>query len=297
MNYSSWEKATKIRPSLTLSHNLNSKKLFELYFFKNLKNKQFFDMLYLNEISFSLQNNIHISFLYDQESYHLISLIISAIYSYTLVYQYDYNKLKIHILLDNNTRDIVPEYNGDIQKYIQFSKAFNVCGITLPNKDLIFLTRKEDIIRLLFHELNHYTHNDRVNYNKRIKSIFDTEVSEVIPAEIYAEYISIVDSCYFISSIYQLNPDLLLEQEKDYNASLIAKHLKYYNYTSSNYIDFFTKNDRKNTQYTYIWEYVFYRGFMLVKSNLIEKIGKYMNTPTDYNISMSYNSRIYQKKN
>lgn len=297
MNERNWITAINNRPIISINpKQCFAKTKFNDNFFPNCDSKQQKDLILLKEINLILDNfNIAVSFLHDNLSYDIISLILYAINSYCFVHNFDYSGLNIYVLLDDNKRDIVPEFGHDFAKYCQSSKAFNVCGFTNRDNKTIYVTRKEDIIRLLFHEMNHYTHNDMVDYSHRTKSIFDTEVNDVITAEIYAEYISILESAYFISIIYKINTDWLIEQEKEYNCSLIAKHLKYYGYTSYNYRDFFYKKSKKNIQHTYIWEYVFYRGILLIGNDLIDKIEKYMNLELDYNVSMSYNSRIYKK--
>lgn len=189
--------------------------------------------------------------------------ILHAINTFVNMYQYDYRGLVIYISLDSNVRTI---------------DKFNVCGVTIRSDHLIILTRSQEIIKLLFHELVHYIDlhsglNPLPSRNFKLNIVNEL----ILTSEVYAEFMSILLNTAYESihlsriinlPVYQIF-QWTLEAEIHYSIYLTANILKLYQYDVNNYKDFFNmKGDQKYCRIS-IWEYVVLRTQLLLNLDLV----------------------------
>ena len=151
--------------------------------------------------------------------------------------------------------------------------AFNVSGLTNRQSKLIILTRKEEIIKLLFHELIHYVGLDAVLVGKTYQVKWNIKNRMVNISEAYTEFVSIIMYCMFVS--IHLKPvvkmDLLrllnelLSTEIQYSVKLSANILKLYGYSFDTYQKFFkTVDGSPKSSPICTWEYVFLRTVLFL---------------------------------
>lgn len=149
----------------------------------------------------------------------------------------------IEILLLNDKKVINKKYNYIIN--------FN-SGVNVFNK--VFLFRKEEIIKVLIHELIHYTQQDiwllghKLDYlykNINIKWIKNVGSSNQYPNEAYTECLALIYLAIWKYNFYNLKDDIIKFVEKEINKQIefsykqVAKICKVQGYTSYN--DLFKK--------------------------------------------------------
>jgi len=236
-------------------------------------------------------NEITVNILCDKCNINIIAVILHAINTFcNLFNDHDYDGLTINIVLDNNNRIIdIPEtldsYSEKINYLKKNSLAFNVSGVTVRNKKIITLTRSEEIIKLLFHELIHYIELDDSLLNTTFNKNWSIE-SDLNISETYTEFLAVI-----LNSMYQsihlnklLNVSLkdifshIIQKEINYSIYLTSNILKFYGYNKYNYKSFFT-NDKINKTPLPLWEYIFLRTMLMINlNNVIDDV------PSDYKI-------------
>lgn len=235
-------------------------------------------------------SKLRINFIFNKkklESYQKhISLIIHAISTFCWMNPYKYDGLEINICLDNNHRDIPKHINNmkvsDKIKYLRNeSLGLVVSGVTYPAKKIINLTKTEEIIKLLFHEMIHFIELDHVllNYDFFTRWSVKSDQSNMNLSEAYTEFISVI-----LSSIYQsIHLSYLTENsisiekmvlntlaiESEYSIYLSAKILQFYQFDQKNCMSFFNGTSKKIYQPILIWEYIFLRGILFQNINEI----------------------------
>lgn len=217
----------------------------------------------------------------------LVSIIVHATHTFATVFPVNHwNGLTINVCLDDTTRDLVPNHNGYVhaldEMYLK-SMAFNVSGMTQTDIQVIYLTKKEEMIKLLFHELAHYTKLDRVLYNHaRVDFGLDSQPTHLNCSEVYAESMSILfNVCYQSVHLWGENKNNNLEQifrdhlnaELFYTCYLSGSVLKFYGYNKGNVTDFFSKpTQRLLASSIATWEYIILRGQLLSHLNEVAQI-------------------------
>lgn len=150
-------------------------------------------------------------------------------------------------------------------------------GATLPGK-FIYIFRKEELIKVLFHELVHYLNLDMIEYQDEFKSLYhkiNLEADMINPNEAYTETLALlllnIWEYYYlnidIDINYYLNKKLTIELGWSYFQ--ICKILKYFGCYNS-YEDLFT-NKCIFKQKTNVLSYFFLKTYFLQNINLILK--------------------------
>ena len=150
-------------------------------------------------------------------------------------------------------------------------------GATLPGR-FIYIFRKEELIKVLFHELVHYLNLDMIEYQDEFKSLYhkiNLEADMINPNEAYTETLALlllnIWEYYYlnidIDINYYLNKKLTIELGWSYFQ--ICKILKYFGCYNS-YEDLFT-NKCIFKQKTNVLSYFFLKTYFLQNINLILK--------------------------
>lgn len=230
------------------------------------------------------KSKIIVNFLCDslENNFGYVSAIIHALNTFCHMFKHDYNELIINLSLDNNHRiidipDNITDYDYIFSHLKKKSCAFNVSGLTQKYIHKIILTRKEEIIKLMFHELVHY-----VGLEHEISQFFvdfgwtiDKKMLNI--SEGYTEFVSVVLNCAYLTmhfyglfenDKYELFCKLLLS-EYSYSLFLTSNILKFYGYNHQSFRNFFNGIGNSKKCPIYIWEYVILRTQLLTKLNQI----------------------------
>ena len=252
-------------------------------------------MSYVHTFKLKIINDvIVVNFISDKNNNNknLIFSILHAINTFCLAFPSNYDNLYIYISLDNNKRLLdYPDNLTTIEEKLDYlnkhSLALNVSGMTNSHNKIIILTKIEEIIKLLFHELVHFARLDNfgshsINFNFSISN-------NITIQEAYAEFMSIIlstayesiyISTYLNYNIYDIY-NILLYLEKTYSIYLSTNLLKFYNYNKYNFMDFFENKGRKMFSHIHIWEYVIIRTQLLLNidrvANLVGRYDWYVN--------------------
>jgi hypothetical protein len=124
----------------------------------------------------------------------------------------------------------------------------------------VYITRREDIIRLLLHELVHLTGLDK-SLGYKLSCQWDIDPPTLNPSEAYAEMMAIVWKCCYLSNYLPLSLEKMFTLELLYSFYLCSQLLHHLDYDRPE--DFF--QDRKNpTRATIpIWEYILLRTLLM----------------------------------
>lgn len=244
---------------------------------------------------------INFYFLYDEKDTAYITAILYASNTFFRMYKSENKNLDIYVCLDDHPRiiDCKLKNNSCLNKTRKKSLGLIVSGTTYPGLNEIFLSKKEEIIKLLFHELIHYVKLDEDC--KNIKSKWDTIKKQLNLAEAFTEYLSVILHSSYISlllygrllnqsniahsGIHRFKDRTTLKEiylniitrEINYSIYLCCSILKIYGYNHNNYIDFFKTQDRLNDQPIYLWEYIFLRTLILLNKTKHNKVNDFIN--------------------
>ena len=229
-------------------------------------------------------DTVRINFIFNKHSTRhyvkQIAAIIHAINTFLHLYVFDYNNLKINICLDQNSRNIpLIIQNDPIAKKIIYlqknSLAFGVSGVTYKARRLINLTKTEEIIKLLFHELIHYVELDAVLLNTKFQNRWAIDSSDLNLSEAYTEFVSVILHSMYVT--LHLNPTTelfakILSTEINYSVCLTARILKFFQYNCDTYENFFTGLGKRNEQPIALWEYIFLRTILFLDLDTVLEI-------------------------
>ncbi|QGR53781.1 hypothetical protein [Moumouvirus maliensis] len=208
-----------------------------------------------------------------------ISVILHAINTFCNMFTYNYDGLNIYISLDNNLRNADlyrnKNYENIFKNLKKNSQAFNVSGVTNRGKKLIILTKRQEIIKLLYHEMVHF-----IGLDHQLLGIIKNHDWNIINpklnlSEAYTEFLSILLNCAYqtLQIYHKCDLDMyllyikLLELETEYSIILTQKILHFYGYNQKNIHQFFDKNKSdKLPVYNpiLIWEYIIIRAKLLL---------------------------------
>lgn len=247
------------------------------------------DVMQMNQvISFNLVISgdiIEIHFLKEElaKSIGLVSSLLHALHTFCHLFPYNYNGLIIYVCLDYNTRDLeLPQHYHSYQDIFdhlhKISAAFNVSGVTYSDKKEIILTKSEEMIKLMYHELVHYVGLDHILSTANTNYGLAITKPTLNLFEAYAEFMSVLlNSAYqsiHLSYLKKLNPKYLYKKilctELDYSLYLSANILKFYGYNDKTYLEFFNNgsNNNNNSDKKYnpvlVWEYILLRTQLLI---------------------------------
>lgn len=234
-----------------------------------------------NSMSFKLHTRngpIFIHFLYGSKLH--IAPILHAIHTFSYMFPYNYSMLSIYICLDNNKRNIDDKTSDPFTYMHQTSQAFNVGGVTRRYDKEIILSRTEEIIKLLYHEMVHFIGLDSCLINIQQGNWNLAISTELNFSEAYTEFLAIVLNAAYQSihlawlkntSIYQMYHSLL-NIETQYSLYLVSNILRFYGYSKDDYQNFFYNIGEKNFSPIATWEYVVLRTQLLLNMNHVGAI-------------------------
>jgi|SRR5271154_2801770 len=281
--------AYMVEPKIEFSKPASKKSMVKLFSeFSGPGNTKFSnDLKKMDTIySFKLNGATTLNFILNRtdESKRLVSAIIHAVHTFCHLFPYDYHGLVINICLDDNKRDlIIPEtLKNDAEKFKYLEKhalAFNVSGMTNRMDKLIDVTRSEEMIKLLYHEMVHYIGLDTVLLDHNIDSTLSIK-NKLNLSEAYTEFMSIIlKSAYQSIYLAGLNKwnladtfAKILYLEIQYSFYLCSNILAFYGYNKDTYNQFFQGISDKKYSPIPIWEYVFLRAALLMNINQVVDI-------------------------
>jgi hypothetical protein len=242
------------------------------------------EMNYTKSIKLDVDNNfIVVNFIYDKMSIEYMAVILHALNTFCFMMPYNYDGLTIDVCLDCNHRKIITK-PVDYNRQCMESAAFTVAGATNRYYKSIFLTKREEIIKLLFHEMIHYVGLDEilVDFKNDINWCVNRRINI---SEAYTEFLSVIMYAAYISLHCGVDFHDLLNQEINYSFYLSASILKYNGYTSTTYMNFFRGIGDKHECPIQIWEYVLLRTIFM--NNLEKLAGVYKIDHDNIKILMS----------
>lgn len=267
------------------------------------------------KINFIFNNNI----LVDYVKY--IAVVLHSLNTFCHLFPNNYSGLEINVCLDQNLRNMdIPEHITSItNKIIHLQKqslAFNVSGVTYPRRKIINLTRQEELIKLLFHEMIHFIKLDHILTDTDFKNTWAVNTKGLNLSESYTEFFSaVLYSMYesiHLSKIIPIKSDAIFKEilatEIEYSICLTSNILKFYNYDETNYKKFFKGTGTKITQPILLVEYIFLKSILLLNlDNVLDIIPdnykiKKNNLPDLFKIFLNDNDLIiklesYMKNN
>ncbi len=270
-----------IEPKIEFSKPASKKSMVKIFSaFNRHSNTKFSDDLKKMDTTytFKLDGAIKLNFILNRtdESKKLVSAVIHAVHTFCHLFPYDYHDLVINICLDDNKRDlIIPEtLKNDTEKFKYLEKhslAFNVSGMTNRMNKLIDVTRSEEMIKLLYHEMVHYIGLDTVLLDNYIDSNMNIQ-NKLNLSEAYTEFMAIIlKSAYQSIYLAGLNKwnltdtfTKILYLEIQYSFYLCSNILAFYGYDKDTYSQFFQGISDKKYSPIPIWEYVFLRAALLL---------------------------------
>lgn len=279
-----------------------------------------------NMISYAMTvptGTITINIIYGTNKHKVIGIVTHALNTFCNFFESaNYDGLTLYICLDDNKRDIIVPKNLKTYEekiiYLQkHSLALNVSGMTDKKKKIVYLTRTEEIVKLLFHEMVHYISLDEKLRFVDFKNSWAITPKQLNISETYTEFMAVLlNSAYQAVQIYCLDKSVpvtniyesLLASETIYSLKLTANILKFYGYNAETYNMFFNGTANAVSEPIPLWEYIFLRTICMLnmdfipenyimcdvsqiikvirKDNaLIRGIKKYMSQPLDKNIS------------
>jgi len=209
-----------------------------------------------------------------------MAAILHAIHIFCSLIEYHYHGLVIYVCLDSTTRTLdFPKNLTDYDKIFQIlhkkSAAFNVSGVTSRANKIIVLTKKEEIIKLLYHELVHFTELDFELTKQMVNFPWAIKNSKLNLSEAYAEFMSVIFYTAYVAiqlaGLYHFDPydtyRELLTIEINYSLFLSSVILKFYDYDSNTVYHFFAGIGQKKYSPILVWEYILLRTIMLQHLN------------------------------
>jgi hypothetical protein len=234
-------------------------------------------------------NKIIINFL-SNNSENNTNLISSIIYSINIMcnlFPYKYDGLNINICLDNNKRDLKLINKNNLKKQFEYlnkySLSFNVSGVTYRKNKIINLTKKEEIIKLLFQEMIHFIGFDKNLINVDFSVKWNIKNKKINLSEAYTEFLAVILHFMYISihimALNKIDPVKIFKQilslEIEYSLFLCASVLKFYGYDELTYHNFFVTDNNQNWSPICTWEYIFIRTKLLLNLNKLSKLNSW----------------------
>lgn len=201
-------------------------------------------------------SNIILNIMCDVSDNVYVSYIIHAINMFCQCFSYDYDGLEINIVLDNNRRIFI----DSVEESRRLSAAFTVSGVTISADKLIILTKKEELIKLLFHELIHYAKLDGAAIGVNL-SVPWSIASKLNLSEAYTEYLAVIIHSIYISIATNNNVSDIILSETKYSYYLISEYAKALGI--NNIDDFFYGRTNVVSSPIATFEYVYLRGIFM----------------------------------
>jgi hypothetical protein len=218
---------------------------------------------------------IIVHFITNENEQNLVAAILHSINTFVNLYQYEYDGLTIYVCTDDNKRT---------------NSLFTISGITDTSKNIIILTKKEEIIKLLFHELCHYAKlDDTLRKNFIVEwSVSDNDINM---SEAYSEMLSIILTCAYISAHISTSIEntynlfiKFIQAEISHSLYLCLNYLSHIN---TNVEDFFSGKGPIMNFNIQVPAYVFLRTCLLLKLNKLNNL--LLNKVSDTDSVMIFN--------
>ena len=243
------------------------------------------DTGYLSKVISIDISGINVNFL--APSFKDVPMILHAIHTFSLMFKLP-KGLVMYICLDENQRtfDAIPDQKLDLETKMkilkQNSRVFSTSGVTYPFKKTIYLTKREEMVKLLFHELVHYAKLDNVFFDYPIKTKWGIKDKDLNISESYTEFVSILlHSAYYAiaecsrdDSKYDdlvLRYHQIVKDEISYSVELSANLLKYCLFNESTYMQFFNGESVISFPIQ-ITEYIFIRTVLMIHLDKVLEI-------------------------
>jgi hypothetical protein len=208
--------------------------------------------------------------------YKSIPIILHALSTFICMFPAQYQGLVIYVCLDRNAR--VLDLSKGINEHRQDAQAFTVSGLTERSHKEIHLTKQEELVKLLFHELIHYIGLDSqlMKYSDQFRYY-----------EAYTEFLSVLlHSAYYAITFYLQNEyanniyelyHQIVDEEIEYSVRLASDLLKHSGYDQGNYKQYF--HNATPLEYPIpVTEYV------LLRSNLLLNHDQVLNQVNQYRV-------------
>lgn len=131
---------------------------------------------------------------------------------------------------------------------------------------LIFIWRKEELIKVLIHELIHYMDIDTDKNNILISNIIDTRINIIgnnSSQEGYTEFLALILNSIFVGCYTNIDPNILYNYEIYFSFLQMAKILNFCNYSFRDLIE----NKMHLHQNTNVVSYFFIKNMYLINYN------------------------------
>lgn len=292
--YASFKIELNIKPGRL--PNLNSFREIFIDFDKNFNSinnskfqKDIMNMSQIYSIEIKINSDIIIlNFLApNNNSVGYVASITQAVHTFCHAFPYDYDGLVIDVSLDSNNRNLIFPTNNKNMKYDDIfeylhkkSAAFNVSGVTMGSNKHIIVTKTEEIIKLLYHEMIHFVGLDDELRKLTLSFPWAVNKNNLNLSEAYTEFMSvIINSAYLIIQLSGIQIlDLydcynsLLYAETQYSLYLTTNILKFFGYNNNNYKNFFNGIGEKKFSPILVWEYIIIRTQLLLNRDSIAEI-------------------------
>lgn len=212
---------------------------------------------------------------------NIIYAVIHATFVFCQMFAINRQQCFIYVCLNKQTRHLTSllATADDLKKA---SAAFTVSGLTNRNDRYIVLTKVDELIKLLFHELIHYSGLDQLLLQTSL--CYSWAIDKPLNvSEAFTELMSIVlHSAYVSLHSASLNRkryltifNQLLTNEYHYSFRLSANVLQFYGYRANNLNYFFNNTGYRASCSIAIWEYV------ILRTILFGRLNSLMNSLTD----------------
>lgn len=190
---------------------------------------------------------------------NMIAAVEKAVAWFANIVPYDYQGLLILVALNPHTRIIRPSIDQSRKQ----SEAFCASGVTFHDKKMIMVTKKDGLIRLLLHELIHYTRLDAVLLEYPVKLPWSTGKSNYNLCEAYAEALSVILHVVFYDLEYGVPMNQTFQLELEHNLGLMADIMTYAGIRPDQVATWMQGGMKPFQSPIAIWEYVFLRWEIL----------------------------------
>jgi hypothetical protein len=222
--------------------------------------------------SFLINQWIEFHVYHDHLENNLIAVMGLAIGMFDICFIKDRSStLRIIASLDNGKR-MISRSKDCRESLAEKSAGYTVSGVTYPSQHLIFLTKKQEIIKLLFHEMIHYAGLDKFMPRHQCSVLgsldFRESYSEAGSVILNSAFISIMCSSNFSQAIQEFKSIISIEQI--YSRRLSTQILEYHGYSCTE-MNSFPLPDKDHQCPIAIWEYVLYRTKLLSFPDILIK--------------------------
>lgn len=214
--------------------------------------------------SFKINDRIDFHVYHDEPESNLIAVMALAIGMFDRCFIKNRSvTLNIYASLDDCKRRL-PTIRISPTDLAKRSAGYTVSGVTDPSQHRIILTKKQEIIKLLFHEMIHFASLDAFMPRHQCPVLGTLDLPES-----FAEAGSVVLHSALVAILCSSAPsrairdlESMLRTEYLYSRRLATQILAYHGYSRQE-MDDFPLTDKNHQSPIAIWEYVLYRTNLL----------------------------------